>query len=236
MQTWLKATIIAIAVIVAMVPGLVFFVGIGSPEQGFVDSGDQHQYRFWEEQLEFENNVHYNRVLFSYSNDYGATFSEPKDMNMTSQHAHEPKMIVMNGDVILVWRDEVPLGTPNLSFAKSTDFGKTFDKKRLFVGARPDIKYFGDTLHLTFVGPGWSVLYSKSSNSGETFSEPKLIFEIDWELNPYEPRPTPTLDVDADKVVITWSMNDRDGQETTWIAIDEGKDGSFDVSKSVAES
>lgn len=198
-----------------------------------IDLGQKYQYKFWQDQLEFENNNQYYRVLFSYSSDYGATFSEPQDVSMTDQNAHEPKMIIMNGDVILVWRDEVSVGTPNLSFAKSTDFGQTFEKKKLFLGARPDIKYYENTLYLTFVGPDWQILYSKSTDGGKTFSEPRLIFEVDWELSPYEERPTPTLEVDADSVVITWRMQDKEDQDTVWKAVDYGKDDSFEVTSSV---
>ncbi|MBI5377484.1 MAG: exo-alpha-sialidase, partial [Thaumarchaeota archaeon] len=139
----------------------------------FVDIGmnQKYQYRFWQKNMEFENDNYYLRVLFSRSDDYGKTFSEPIDMSMTNLNAHEPKVIVMNDVVILVWRDEVPMDTPTISFAKSTDFGKTFEKKRLLFGARPDIKYYDNTLYLTYlVESRGDVWYSKSNDIGETFS------------------------------------------------------------------
>ena len=72
-------------------------------------------------------------------------------------------------------------------------------------------------------------MFSKSNDRGETFSEPELIFEVDWELSPYEDRPTPTLEVDADNVMIIWRMQNQDDQYAIWKAIDYGKDDSFDV-------
>jgi hypothetical protein len=191
--------------------------------------GQKHQYKFWQQDLEFEDNRWFSRVLFSYSHDYGNSFSHPQDLSMTEQNAHEPKMIVMFDDVILVWRDEIE-DLPTLSFAKSTDFGETFEKKRLFDGARPDIVHFGETLYLTYAGLDLrQIWYSKSNDGGETFSEPKLIFEVDWELSPYEDRPTPTLEVDADNVMITWRIQNEDDQYAIWKAVDYGKDDSFDI-------
>jgi hypothetical protein len=116
------------------------------------------------------------------------------------------------------------------------DFGQTFEKKRLFYGARPDVKYYENMLYLTFIDLDMQqILYSESSDGGETFSEPKLIFEVDWELSPYEERPTPTIDVDAEKVIITWKMYDRDQQKTAWVATDQGKDGSFEISSQMIQ-
>ena len=197
----------------------------------FVDlgMGQKYQYRFWQKNIEFENDNYYLRVLFSRSDDYGKTFSEPIDMGMTELNSHEPKIIIMNDDVILVWRDEVPMDTPTISFAKSTDFGKTFEKKRLLFGARPDIKYYDDTLYLPYLEERGEVWYSKSNDRGETFSEPKLIFKVDWQLDPYNEGPTPIIDVDADKVTITWKMYDKDWQYTVWKAVDYGKDDTFEI-------
>ncbi|TAK24502.1 MAG: exo-alpha-sialidase [Nitrosarchaeum sp.] len=198
----------------------------------FVDIGmdQKYQYRFWQKNIEFENDIYYLRVLFSRSDDYGKTFSEPIDMSMTNLNAHEPKIILMSKEVILVWRDEV-YDIPTLSFAKSTDLGETFEKKRLFYGARPDIKHYGETLYLTYIdlesrGEVW---YSKSNDRGETFSEPKLIFKVDWQLDPYNEGAIPIIDVDADNVTITWKMYDKDWQYTVWKAVDYGKDGTFEV-------
>ncbi|MGY5146590.1 MAG: sialidase family protein [Candidatus Nitrosopumilus sp. bin_7KS] len=194
----------------------------------------KYQYKFWQEKLEFENNNHFYRVMFSYSHDFGRTFSDPVDMSMTEKHAHEPKMIVMNDDVILVWRDEVPISAENnISFAKSTDFGKTFEKKRVFSGGRPDIKYYDDVIYVAWAGSNLrEIWYSDSNDGGETFSEPQLLFEIDWELNPYEEKPTPTLDVFSDSVVVSWKMRNHDDGGPSWIvwkATDQGKDRNFEI-------
>jgi hypothetical protein len=223
----------AIIIVIASISALLLIVN--SVDIGI---GQKYQYKFWPQQVRLEGDVLVERVFFSHSNDYGKTFSDPRDMSMTHFYAHEPKMIVMHDDVILVWRDEVESDDiPTLSFAKSTDFGETFEKKRLFFGARPDVVYYDETLYLTFVGLELQkIWYSESNDRGETFSEPKLIFEVDWELSPYEDRPIPTLEVDADKVRITWRMQNEDDQFTVWNAIDAGKDGSFEVTNFIDNS
>ncbi|MEM4253613.1 MAG: hypothetical protein QXE84_08830, partial [Candidatus Nitrosotenuis sp.] len=73
------------------------------------------------------------------------------------------------------------------------------------------------------------VFFSHSKDYGKTFSEPQLIFEVDWDLSPYEDRPTPILEVDADKVTITWKMRNESDQDSIWKAVDYGKDGNFEV-------
>ncbi|MCA9826938.1 MAG: exo-alpha-sialidase [Nitrosopumilus sp.] len=203
-----------ITIIVCIVAAVIIFSGFYaySPINDSEIFGPKNQYKFWQEELDFGNGMWHTRALFSYSHDYGKTFSAPSDMSMTNENAHEPKMIVMDDDVILVWRDEVEDDSiPNISFAKSTDFGETFEKKRVFHGARPDIKQYDDVLYLTWAGPDLrQIWYSVSTDKGETFSEPSLIFAINWELSPYDERPTPTLDVYSDGVVVSWKMRNPD--------------------------
>ncbi len=234
------------AIIGGIILVAIIFTGISSSPVFLWDFNNnpinesKYQYKFWQEDLEFENNKWFNRVLFSYSHDFGRTFSEPVDMSMTREHTHEPKMIVMGDDVILVWRDEVPMdNVENISFAKSTDFGKTFEKKRIFYGARPDIKHYDDILYLAWAGPGLrQIWYSDSSDKGETFSDPILLFEIDWELSPYEDRPTPELKVYSDSVTVSWKMQNYEDGGSTWIvwnAIDQGKDRNFEITSFISQ-
>lgn len=232
----MKTRLLIVSVIIGI--GLVAFLVIG----GFtsIESGQKYQYKFWQKNVEFENANYFTRVLFSRSDDYGKTFSEPIDMSMTELNAHEPKMIIMHDDVLLVWRDEIKRNdrwSSILSFAKSTDFGNTFEKKRLFYGARPEMKYYGETLYLTYVDVELrEILYSKSDDGGETFSESKSIFKVDWELNQYEDRPKPTLEVDSDQVIITWETYDKNNQHMEWKAIDYNIDDSFEITSSLVQA
>lgn len=232
-----------IAIISSIILVAIIFVGISmSAPVGDLSPmfGPKYQYKFWQENLEFENGSHFTRVLYSRSDDYGKTFSEPVDMSMTKENAHEPEMILMDGDVILVWRDEVPNdNVKNLSFAKSTDYGQTFEKKRIFNGARPSIVHYGDVLYLTWVGHDLKeIWYSDSYNRGETFSDPILLFEIDWDLSPYEERPTPEIRADDDSVTVSWKMRNMTSGGSNWIvwnAVDQGKDRSFEVTSFISQ-
>lgn len=229
----MKSRLLIIAGIILLLIGIttIFFL-VNSFDVQF---DEKYQYQFWQQDVEFENNVWYNRVLFSYSHDYGETFSKPVDMSMTQKHAHEPKMIIMDNDVLLVWRDEVLDGImDDISFAKSTDFGETFEKKRIFYGARPDIKQYDGVLYLTWAGSELKqIWYSDSKDLGQTFSDPILLFEIDWELNPYEVRPIPELTVNNDNVIVSWKMqNYEDGNCCiVWQAIDKGKQRNFEITQ-----
>ena len=202
---------------------------------------EKYQYKFWSGDPEPKDSRLYKGALFSYSHDYGETFSEPIDMSITKLYAHEPKMIVMDTDVILVWRDEIASESgshvlPGLTFAKSTDFGKNFEKKRIFWGGRPDIKHYDEVLYLTWAGKNFrEIWYAYSGDRGETFSEPVLLFEIDWDLYPTEERPMPKIDVNKDSTIISWKMRNFDDKREwiAWEAIDEGKGGTFEISSSI---
>jgi len=202
MKTRLLIIIPIIVVIIAAIALIANTLDIGI--------GQKHQYKFWVQEMKLEGDKLVTRVFFSHSNDYGKTFSEPRDMSMTEDYAHEPKMITMNDDVILVWRDEVPNGS-SLSFAISTDFGETFEKKRLFQGARPDIVHYDDILYLTWADlENRRVLYSTSDDKGDTFSEHTVIFAPEGEFSPYADKPTPNLSIDDGNVKIRWSMLGED--------------------------
>lgn len=231
-----------LAIAAGIIFALVFVsVSFSHPVEDYgPDPGQKYQYKFWQQALEFENGNWLNRVLFSYSHDYGRAFSEPVDMSMTNLSAHEPKMIVMGYDVILVWRAEQPEpgDDGNLFFARSTDHGETFDAKPVFFGGRPDIKYYDDGLYLVWLGGDFrEIWYSDSFDRGKTFSEPVMLFEIDWELSPYEPKPFPELEVYSDRTVVSWKMQNNDGSSTwiVWDAVDQGKDGTFEITRSISD-
>ncbi|MDH3277149.1 MAG: glycoside hydrolase [Nitrosopumilus sp.] len=204
MKIWILITVAAIIIGI----GVVFlFQTVPDLEE---NSEEKYQYKFWREEVPMENRSLIHRVFFSYSHDYGETFSEPKDVSMTEDSSAEPKMMVMGDDVILVWRDEVPLNSL-LSFAISHDFGKTFEKKRLFEGSFPDIVHKNDILYLTWVEfKPFKVFYTKSLDRGETFEEPILIFSPEYEYDPTLNSPKPKFLQDAEILKIKWDFISKD--------------------------
>jgi len=172
----------------------------------FVELGQKYQYKFGETTIKNEKDQQFDRVFFSYSHDSGITFSEPQDISMSENTwTGEPKMILMDEDVILVWREEIaPLHT--LAFATSDDYGKTLDKKYLWFGSRPDIIHYNDVLYLTWTNlETRQVLYTTSNDQGETFGEHYVIFAPTNEFSPYALKPKPKLIIENDAVKIIWS-------------------------------
>lgn len=191
-----------IPIVVIVVVSLIIFINYAEK-----NTEEKYQYKFWQEEILLEDKTAVHRVFFSYSHDYGQTFSEPDDVSMTERSAYEPKMIVMDKDVILVWRDEVP-GSSLLSFAISHDFGETFEKKRLFKAGRPDIVHRNDVLYLTWINyDPFQVSYAKSYDRGETFEESKLIFSPEYEWFPTRVGPVPKFSQDSGVLKINWSFD-----------------------------
>ena len=168
--------------------------------------GEKYQYKFGETTIKNEKDQQFDRVFFSYSHDFGVTFSEPEDISMSENTwTGETKMILMGEDVILVWREEIP-PVHTLAFAKSNDFGKTLEKKYLWHGSRPDIIHYDDVLYLTWVDlETRQVFYTTSGDKGKTFGEHHVIFSPSNEFSPYAEKPHPKFFQEVDSIKIVWS-------------------------------
>ncbi len=188
---------------------IIGIIAISIGVSGFLISdvgfGEKYQYKFGETTIKNEIDQQFDRVFFSYSHDYGTTFSESQDISMSKNTwTGEPKMILMDDDVILVWREEIsPLHT--LSFAKSNDHGETLEKKYLWHGSRPDIIHYNDVLYLTWVDlETRQVFYTTSNNRGQTFGEHQVIFNPANEFSPYAQKPHPKFVQEDDTLKIIW--------------------------------
>ncbi|MFQ5440147.1 MAG: hypothetical protein ACE5DL_01650 [Nitrosopumilaceae archaeon] len=193
--------------LIATIVAVILIIGISSE----IQFDQKYQYRFGETTIVNEKDQQFDRVFFSYSHDFGTTFSESQDVSMSENTwTGEPKMILMNEDVILVWREEIfPLHT--LSFAISDNFGKTLEKKYLWFGSRPDIIHYDNVLYLTWVDlETRQVLYTTTDNKGETFAEHKAIFAPKGEFSPYASKPTPKFVIDDGTVKISWESQNED--------------------------
>jgi len=194
-------------------------------EVGFDDSNISHniqtalkidqkyQYTFGETTIKNEKNQQFDRVFFSYSHDYGKSFSEPQDISLSENTwTGETKMILMDDHVILVWREEISL-QHTLAFATSDDHGKNLDKKYLWFGSRPDIVHHNEILYLTWVDlETRQVFYVTSDNRGVTFSEPTSVFETNKKFSPYATKPEPKFVIDENIVKIVWESQSKDYQ------------------------
>ena len=190
-------------------------------------SGQKYQYKFGETTIKNEKNQQFDRVFFSYSHDYGKTFSEPQDISMSENTwTGETKMILMDDYVILVWREEI-IPAHTLAFATSDDHGKNLEKKYLWIGSRPDIVHYNDVLYLTWVDlETRQVLYTTSDNRGETFGEHHVIFAPTNKFSPYALKPEPKFVIEDDAVKITWKSAISEKGDTKNFEFTMGEDES----------
>jgi hypothetical protein len=121
------------------------------------------------------------RVLFMRSTDQGATFSEPLTVSGASDGAFEPEIAMTPGDAINVaWEDTVS-GTSAIWFARSTDGGATFSTPLQVSrgeGSAIEAHIAADgegrlsVVWAQAVGEDKHAFYSRSTDGGQTFSEP----------------------------------------------------------------
>ena len=170
--------------------------------------GPKYQYTFGETTIKNEKDQQFDRVFFSYSHNFGKTFSELQDISMSENTwTGESKMILMDDSVILVWREEI-IPTHMLAFATSDDHGKNLEKKYLWHGSRPDIVHYDDVLYLTWVDlETRQVLYTTSDDKGKTFADHKVIFAPTNEFSPYALKPEPKLVIEDEVVKIIWDSS-----------------------------
>jgi len=200
---------IKIAIIGGIILVAIIFAGMSvpAPVSDFSPMfGHKYQYTFGEITIKNEKDQQFDRVFFSYSHNFGKTFSELQDISMSENTwTGETKMILMDDYVILVWREEI-VPTHTLAFAISDDYGKNLEKKYLWSGSRPDIIHYNDVLYLTWVDlETRQVLYTTSDNRGETFGEHHVIFAPTNEFSPYALKPEPKFVLDESVVKIVWS-------------------------------
>ncbi|MEN3334646.1 MAG: hypothetical protein V7641_4011 [Blastocatellia bacterium] len=120
-------------------------------------------------------------VRFLRTTDQGETFSEPVTISGASDGAFEPEIAMTQGDAInVVWEDTVS-GTSAIRFARSTDNGATFSEPRQVSrgdGSAIEAHIAADgtgrlsVVWVQQVGDDKHTFYSRSTDDGQTFSEP----------------------------------------------------------------
>lgn len=120
------------------------------------------------------------QILFTRSTDGGKTFDSPRPVTPHAAGTRAAAISVeASGAVILVWQGTVT-GAPGVVFSRSTDRGQTFSPPRLLVpGARerqaPAVATADGEIYLVWrdrVAGRWEILFTRSSDGGETFTPP----------------------------------------------------------------
>ncbi|MEM2141114.1 sialidase family protein [Nitrososphaera sp.] len=151
---------------------------------------------------------------FARSNDHGDTFERITNLsgNPGPYYTFENQVSALGDAVYLVWRDETP-GDGGLVFAKSTDGGKTFSFSRVVEnGAWPIMSVSRNNVYLTFGVQEHiqgrsvdNVAFVRSTDGGETFSEPLMLSNQTWGLpSPYDARAFPRMSSDGNNVFAAW--------------------------------
>jgi len=121
------------------------------------------------------------RAVFLRSTDLGATFTDLLDVSRTSGVATDPEIAVDPSDGINVAWQEGPSGANAIMFSRSTDGGQTFSEpKQVSTGSGDAVEAAIATDSQGRISVAWvdaslghgEAFYSRSTDSGQTFSEP----------------------------------------------------------------
>ncbi|MFY3741999.1 MAG: hypothetical protein HMLIMOIP_002461 [Candidatus Nitrosomirales archaeon] len=147
-----------------------------STDQQLAVSGN-NVYVVWTEDLSG------NDVFFSRSTDSGATFSTPVKLSNNTGFSKPPQIVASGNNVYVVWQNDpaTSTGKQEILFSRSTDSGATFStpvklSNNTGDSEFPQIAVSGSKVHVvwhdTVPGEGSEIFFSRSTDSGATFSTP----------------------------------------------------------------
>jgi BNR repeat-like domain len=121
------------------------------------------------------------RVRFMRSTDQGETFSATRTLSGDSNGAFEPEITMTQGDAINVAWEDAGAGASIILFSRSTDSGATFSTPKQVSrgsGSATEAHIAADgagrlsVVWVQAVGSDKHAFYSRSTDNGQTFSEP----------------------------------------------------------------
>lgn len=168
------------------------------PKIIITDDDPAHIYALWQD-IVFSGGSHGGEIFFAKSTDAGETFGEPINLSNTTAGAGKGRLTARSwhngsldiargpqGNIYAAWTEY----EGRLHFATSTDGGETFSDPILLAGGEgdnpargPDFAVGKDgTIHLAWtIGEdnAANIHYARSTDRGESFSEPRPIHESD---------------------------------------------------------
>jgi predicted secreted protein with PEFG-CTERM motif len=192
-------------------------------------------YLLWE-----DNSLGNFDVFFTKSNDMGNTFGSLTNISNDTGESGTPRMNVVGQNVNIVWMDNTA-GNYDILFSKSVDGGSTFSKpvnlsKNKEDSGYPEFAVSGNNIYVTWTNAisrqNYDVLFSKSTDGGQTFADP-----INISSNPGASG-WPQIAVSGD-VYVSW-VDNTPGNFDIFIAksIDDGKsfESPVNISNTPSES
>ncbi|HXX06186.1 MAG TPA: sialidase family protein [Candidatus Bathyarchaeia archaeon] len=119
-------------------------------------------------------------VFFAKSTDAGNTFGDFTNISNDKGESGTPRMVSAGNDIGIVWMDNA-LGNYDIMFSKSSDGGLTFSKPLDISNSKKDAGYpeltiSGNNFYVTWTntmeGNNYDIFFAKSSDSGQTFTDP----------------------------------------------------------------
>lgn len=132
-------------------------------------------YLLWE-----DNSLGNFDIFFAKSTDTGNTFGAFTNISNDAGQSGTPRMVTMGKDIDIAWMDNAP-GNYDIMFSKSTDGGSTFSKpldisKSKSDAGYPELAVSENNVYVTWTNTmdvnNYDVLFSKSSDGGQTFADP----------------------------------------------------------------
>lgn len=146
-------------------------------------------------------------VYFSQSTDGGSTFSTPQNISNNEGFSDSSAIAADSSNIFVVWSDDYA-GNTAIFLSKSTDGGLTFSSPKNISGDMeysdgPAIAANGSDVFITWnyhaEGKDPDILFSKSTDGGETFSVPYSI------SNTPAYSASPSIVTDGSNVFIAWT-------------------------------
>ena len=187
-----------------------------------IDHSEETVYVTWLHEFKTETNENINQIYFTKSDNFGESFGEKKILSTFDKSSYEFDLEAFGDNVIVVWRQDADLpDDDNIWLATSTDKAEYFQREAKLQGGNVDVDSYDGILHFAWVSveDDNQIWYAYSENVGQTLNS-RIIFDADWETNPYAQGPVPKITA-SDKIIIEWKMNNKEEERIPYKIIME---------------
>ncbi|MGD1836640.1 MAG: sialidase family protein [Nitrososphaeraceae archaeon] len=175
-------------------------------------------------------------IFFSFSTDNGQTFSQPENISNSDDTSQSQQIAAKGNNVYVVWRDETP-GNFDTFFSFSTDNGVSFSQPDNISNndgdtSVPKIAIGGHNVYIVWEDdtPGNNdILFSFSTNNGQTFSQPDNISNNDGDSE------NPGIATQGNNVYVVW-RDDTPGNFDTFFSFSTNNGQTFSQPENISNN